>query len=358
MNLKTILNKIQKERKLTSLYTGNDMDKSIVGFIVYMDRENIIIKMVEDDGTWDGYYIRKINYISGCAVDNSYLRKINRMIIEKNMYLEDLSLKEQDLSTEFLEHVWKTDGYLEFFCHEYRFCGKLIQYSGEIIRLATTGPLGDFDGEASIKREKIIGMKIYSKNLSEIALLDKKSHQLVRCNDQSIVFSDIIKESITQQDLMEIYYEEDQDSCFIGTPMRCFGNQILLKFTDSEGRFDGFRILDMEDIAYIMTNTHYLKKFKKYHDFKLRNDLEYRSEKDDMLEEMIEQAQLNNKYLQISTAENDFIGKIIAYNKKSITALVLDEYDEEDGIRYFDRDYIMQLGIDTLITKRVEKIVK
>ena len=356
MSLKTILNKIRKERKLSEIYLDDDMDNSIEGYIEYIDQKNIIIKTVDDDGTWDGYYIQKINHISACAVENSYLRKINQMIIEKNVCLENLSLKGQDLCTEFIEHVWKTDGYLGIYCDEYFLSGRLIQYSEEIIRLSITGPLGDFDGEVSIKREKVSGMEIYSKDLSERELLDEKSHQLDRSKDRSIGFSDIIKESITQQDLMEIYYEENQDSCFVGTPVKCCGNQTLFKFTDTEGRFDGFRILGMEDIAYIRTNTLYLRKLKKHNDFKLKNNIEYKSEKDDLLEEMLEQALLNNKYIQIMIAENVYIGKVIAYDKKSITAQVLDEYDEVDGIRYFARDYIIQLGIDTLMTKRVEMI--
>ncbi len=147
----------------------------------------------------------------------------------------------------------------------------------------------------------------------------------------------ILHEIKEQKKIIALYTDADNYEKFmIGYVISILNGKILVLNVGLNGEFDGYSVINTDDIYRIEVDSKYIKKIKSICKFKYEEIFSIRTEKD-LLLDLLNSAINRNSVVAVSVFDSD--NAIFGYVKKiennKVYILQVNEYGEDDGYTIF-----------------------
>ena len=160
--------------------------------------------------------------------------------------------------------------------------------------------------------------------------------------------------------ICEIYTNrENTDSFSVGYVLSIDNDYAIFQLYDPDGLFDGFRVMTIESIYTLKTNTNYLYKLqKKMVEVELSKDFSYN---DNLLINFLNHVQQTNELCQISVCDSDYydsVGFVKSIFEDKLFVNQINPKGKSDGEAYIMLPCVTSVDVCNQECEAIKKRIK
>lgn len=169
-----ILNKYLENEELVSVYTKDDNEKFVVGFIKAVSREMFLLELRTPNGNYDGMLLNRIEDLHRIETKGKYLEKINILCKAKGTNLSRYDcINAENLLEYLLGFAQKNSLIISIETDSDYDVGFVRNCNSNFIELETLDEYGKLDLTVYVPKEEITHVEYYSESMNCYEILYK-----------------------------------------------------------------------------------------------------------------------------------------------------------------------------------------
>lgn len=341
MNLKKQLLEAKKSCQMYSLFTMDDLEEGHTGFVLQVDENEILIRMINNDGSEGGYYLGKTNDIICCRRSDMELQRRQKLWKEEEE--APFLMEGEGMMSALLQYAMENKELISVCYREQEYFGWISYFTDEILVMDECTYYGESDGKVWLRKEEIHGIAIESYELRiRKKLKDFECRELTGKNGKD--FYENLKAYEGKGKLFEFYIEDDLDKFYVGEVAYVTKEELVIKAVDCNGDADGYVLFALEELRCIYEESKYLLKMDRIKKKDTEENLLQMQGR--VLGEEFLMYIKNHQCLVMLDVEGEcYCGKIEGYDENHICLAAVDEYGAADGQIWVLREWVKTIGI-------------
>ncbi|MFC9601529.1 hypothetical protein ACFTQL_27675 [Peribacillus butanolivorans] len=157
-----------------------------------------------------------------------------------------------------------------------------------------------------------------------------------------------LQKAAEKGELVELYTDtEDVDKFAIAKVLKVSDDYVILANVSPIGMYDGFHLLNTDDVYQINVETRYIRNIEKLYLAKKQNHIEFNVDNENLMLSMLEFAEKNNFVILVELFEGGTVQGFIKKIEDIILVVsILTDFGEPDGESYMKLEDISSISSD------------
>lgn len=345
MSLKKQLLEAMSVQQMYSIFTTDDLEEGHTGFVLQVNEDEILLRMINNDGSEGGYYLGKVDDIICCSKSDMELMRRQRLWKGEEKRELRFSNDGKDMMAGIFKYAMENKELVSVLYQEQEYSGQILHFTSEILVMEECTYYGESDGKIWLRREWIDAIEIGTQELrTRKKLSDFESVESIRETGDD--FYEKLKLYKGKKKMFEFHIEDDLDKFYVGEVEYVTEKEVVIRSIDCDGNEDGYAVFALENIRCIYEESKYLSKMER---IKKRNtekkQLKIRG--GFLSEEFLMYAQNRQCLIMLEVMGKCYYGKIKGWDKAHICLAAVDEYGAVDGQIWVLREWVKIMQIDS-----------
>lgn len=161
------------------------------------------------------------------------------------------------------------------------------------------------------------------------------------------MFKDILEKSRNEKEILSLYTnKEDTERFSVGYILELCEKYCIIALISPSGLYDGYRVIDINEIYKIEYGGDYEKKLKKLYDIKKQSHKDIKLLENNLIISMLKFAKENEFIITIELLEsglNDVQGYVKNFTDEKLMILKINDLGQKDGLSEIDLDAITSI---------------
>lgn len=352
MSLRKQLLEAMSSRQMYSVFTMDDLEGGYTGFVSQVNEHEILIRMINNDGSEGGYYLGKVNDIICCSKNDRELMRRQRLWEGEEKRKLCFSHDGKNMMDDIFQYAMENKELVSVLYQEQEYSGQILHFTNEILVMEECTCYGESDGRIWLRKEWIDAIEIGTQELqARKKLRDFESVEAMRGTGDD--FYEKLKLYEGKKKLFEFHIEDNLDKFYVGEAVHVTEKEMVIKSVDCDGNEDGYAVFALENIRCIYEESKYLLKMEKIRKRNTKeNQLKIMGEF--LSEEFLAYAQNRQCLLMLEVMGTCYYGRIKGWDEVHICLAAVDEYGAADGQIWVLREWVEIMQIYSRRLRRME----
>lgn len=357
MNLKDQLLEVAKTKRLCTVFEYDDLEDGYTGVVLNVTEEELLLKRVNRDGRENGYFLMKTeDIVCYCTGDREMKRRWQ--LWEEKEYSRMPLVKGENLMDELLGYALEEMEPVGVCCQGYMYTGWLKGFSDEMVVLTEFTYCGEDDGEVWLRRDCIDTVEVDSQELRIPKNMWKGRMPEIQQKSEEGFF-ERLKAYEGKNWLFQFYLDGDLRTCYVGELECVTEKEFMVRHMNSEGQYDGLAVFPLSRMACVYEKSRYLSKMKKImsEEWK-RKGADFLFKGKFLSNRLMRYAQRKGQFMMLQVEKQEYLGKIIEWDRNQIYLAVYDWYGRKNGEMRILREWVKAIWIDNVGLRKIKKCQK